>query len=181
MTTGRIVQINVSPGGVPKLPVEAARVTRLGIEGDGQRDTEHHGGPERALCLYALERIQALRREGHPIAPGSIGENLTIENMDWSEIVPDEYLLLGERVLIQVTRYTSPCQNIATAFSDEDYARVSQKRHPGDARVYCRVLTGGTIRRGDGVRKLSAAEAQAILDGKPEEGGDERWRRHIET
>ena len=40
MTTGRIVQINTSPGGVPKLPVETARVTRLGIEGDSQRDTE---------------------------------------------------------------------------------------------------------------------------------------------
>jgi MOSC domain-containing protein YiiM len=44
--SGRIVQINVSPGGVPKLPVETARVTEMGIEGDGQRDTKNHGGPD---------------------------------------------------------------------------------------------------------------------------------------
>ena len=43
---GRVVQINISPGGVPKLPVAAARVTPDGLEGDGHRDLEHHGGPE---------------------------------------------------------------------------------------------------------------------------------------
>ncbi|PYM54959.1 MAG: MOSC domain-containing protein, partial [Candidatus Rokuibacteriota bacterium] len=53
---GRIAQVNVSPGGVPKRPVPEARVTPLGIEGDGHRDRERHGGPERALCLFALER-----------------------------------------------------------------------------------------------------------------------------
>jgi MOSC domain-containing protein YiiM len=163
MTVGRIAQINVSPGGVPKLPVEAARVTEWGIEGDSQRDTQDHGGPERALCVYSLERIEALRREGHPIMPGMIGENLTVEGMNWPGIAPGDCFLLGDRVLIQVTRYTSPCQNIATAFRDGNYARVSQKRHPGDSRVYCRVLTGGTIRRGDAVQKLSAQAAQAVL------------------
>ena len=61
---GRVVQINVSPGGVPKLPVASARVTLEGLEGDGHRDLEHHGGPERALCLFALEQIRALQAEG---------------------------------------------------------------------------------------------------------------------
>ncbi|HSE06328.1 MAG TPA: hypothetical protein VLK35_19425 [Methylomirabilota bacterium] len=45
------MQIGMSPGGVPKLPVSSARVTALGLEGDAQRDREHHGGPDRALCL----------------------------------------------------------------------------------------------------------------------------------
>jgi MOSC domain-containing protein YiiM len=178
MTAGRIARINVSPGGVPKLPIETARVTELGIEGDGQSDTKNHGGPERALCLYSLERIEALRSEGHPISPGAIGENLTIEGLEWSEISPEDYLLLGERVLVQVTRYTTPCRTITAAFSDGDYARVSHKRYPGDARVYCRVLRGGAIRRGDAVRKLSAAEALASLGRGPDnsqvesKGGD---------
>ena len=163
MSAGRIFQINISPGGVPKLPVETARITHLGIEGDSHRDTEHHGGPERALCVFAVERIEALRREGHPIVPGAIGENLTVEGLDWSAIAPEDLLLLGEGVLIQVTRYTSPCQNITAAFSDGNYARVSQKRHAGDSRVYCRVLRGGMIRRGDAVKKISPDEARAVL------------------
>jgi hypothetical protein len=32
MTAGRIAQISVSPGGVPKRPVEAARVGARGVE-----------------------------------------------------------------------------------------------------------------------------------------------------
>jgi len=48
---GRVVQMSISPGGVRRQPVEAARVTLLGLEGGAHRDVEHHGGPERALCL----------------------------------------------------------------------------------------------------------------------------------
>jgi MOSC domain-containing protein YiiM len=157
--SGRIIQINISPGGVPKRPVEAARITRLGVEGDAHRDTENHGGPERALCIFALERIRALQAEGHPIAPGSTGENLTVEGLDWGAVMPGARLLLGERVLVEVTRYTSPCANIAGSFKDGNYARVSQKRHPGDSRVYARILREGAVRRGDLVRLLLAGEA----------------------
>lgn len=161
MATRRIVQISVSRGGVPKRPVSEARVTPLGLEGDAHRDTEHHGGPERAVCLYALEAIQALRAEGHRIVPGAIGENVTVEGLDWSTVEPGTNVLLGTVVLLQVTRFTSPCTNIAPCFTDGNYARVSQKRHPGWSRVYTRVLAPGTIRQGDPVRILSEAEAMA--------------------
>jgi len=157
---GRIVQINVSPGGVPKLPVERARVTELGIDGDAHRNLAHHGGPERALCLFAMERIGALQAEGHPIVPGAIGENVTVEGIDWGAVGPGTRLLLGEEVLVEVTRFTSPCVNITPAFTGGDSARVSQKRHPGDSRVYARVLRTGTMKRGDPVRLLAAAEAR---------------------
>ena len=160
---GRIVQINVSAGGVPKRPVGAARVTWLGLEGDAHRDTEHHGGPERALCIFALERIEALQAEGHSIAPGTIGENLTVGGLDWNTVTPGSRLLLGGGVLIEVTRYTSPCGNITPFFTDGDYSRVSQKRHPGDSRLYARVLREGAIHSGDPVRLLSAAESEELL------------------
>jgi MOSC domain-containing protein YiiM len=158
-----VVQINVSPGGVPKTPVEAARVTVRGVEGDAHRDTEHHGGPERAVCLYPLEALEVLQAEGHPVVPGALGENLTVHGLDWSRVVPGRVLQVGERLLLQVTRYTSPCANIAPAFRDRDYSRVSQKRRPGWSRVYTRVLAEGAIRRGDPVLLLGEAEASAAL------------------
>ncbi|MBW3625504.1 MAG: MOSC domain-containing protein, partial [Armatimonadetes bacterium] len=65
--TARIAGLQISPGGVPKRPIESGRVTALGIAGDQQRDRRFHGGPTRALCLYSLERIEQLRDEGHPI------------------------------------------------------------------------------------------------------------------
>jgi MOSC domain-containing protein YiiM len=160
--TGRIVQISVSHGGVPKTAVPAVRVTTDGIEGDRQRDRERHGGPERAVCLYSLEAIQRLQAEGHSITPGSIGENVTVEGLDWSAVEPGGHLLLGEQVLVQVTRYTSPCLNIRGSFTGGEFARVSQKRHPGWSRVYARVLVAGTIRRDDPVRLLDEIQAAAL-------------------
>ena len=160
--SARIVQISVSRGGVPKTAVPEARVTVEGLEGDAQRDLEHHGGPERAVCIYALETIERLRAEGHSIVPGSIGENVTVQGLDWSALVPGSHVLLGATVLVQVTRYTSPCSNIKGSFRNGDSSRVSQKRHPGWSRVYTRVLAAGTIRAGDPVLLLEAYRAAAL-------------------
>ena len=154
---GRIVQINVSPGGVPKHPVARARVTRMGIEGDGHRSTEHHGGPDRALCLFSIEQIEALQVEGHPVHPGTLGENLTLEGLDWASVQPDDFFRLGEEVLVQVTRFTSPCGSVRAAFLDGAYSRVSQTRHPGWSRVYARVLVPGEIATGDPVASMTPA------------------------
>ena len=151
-----ISKINVSAGGVPKLPVASARVTELGLEGDAHRDLEHHGGPERALCLFPMEQIRALQAEGHTVRPGSMGENLTVEGIDWARVTPGARLELGDQVLIEVTRYTSPCFNIKTYFVDGDFSRVSQKKHPGWSRVYARVLRTGAIKQGDPVRLTAA-------------------------
>jgi MOSC domain-containing protein YiiM len=98
--TGRIVQINVPSGGVPKRPVPRARVTRSGLEGDAHRDTEHQGGLDRALCLFSVERIEALQAEGHPVEPGALGENLTVAGLDWARAQLDDFLRLGEDVLV---------------------------------------------------------------------------------
>jgi len=155
------VQVSISAGGVPKRPVPSGRVTVEGLEGDGHRDREHHGGPERAVCLYAQELIEALQQEGHPVTPGALGENVTLAGLDWSALVPDTCLLVGD-VLLQITRYTSPCVNITKAFAGGDYARISQKRYPGWSRVYARVLKTGAIRPGDHARVLSPAEAEAV-------------------
>ena len=154
--SGRIAQINVSTGGVPKRSVEAARVTVLGVEGDGHTNVRFHGGPERAVCLFAQERITALAAEGHPIAPGAIGENVTVEGLEWGAVEPGIRLWLGADVLLEVTSYTSPCVQIIGAFKTGDYGRVSQQRHPGWSRVYARVLREGSIRRGDRIRRLRA-------------------------
>ena len=161
--SARIVQISVSPGGVPKHAVRTARVTASGLEGDAQRDREHHGGPERALCLFSHERIRALQAEGHPITPGSIGENLTIAGIDWSRVTPGACFRLGAEVVAQVTRYTAPCFNIGASFHDRDFSRVSQKRHPGDSRVYARVLREGSLTSGDPVELLTEDQALALL------------------
>lgn len=148
-------QINSSNGGVPKNPVEEAVIDINGIAGDYQANLKHHGGPDRALCLYSLQLIEDLRSEGHPISPGSTGENLTIAGLDWSAMVPGAKLTIGQTVA-QVTSYTSPCWKIVDSFSDGDSSRIGQEEHPGWSRVYARVIIGGKIRTGDAVGILDS-------------------------
>lgn len=143
--------INVNPrGGVPKLPVPQARLEFGGVAGDKQRDRRYHGGPERAVCLFSWDRIEALRAEGHPIEPGTTGENLTIEGLDWNLITPGVRLEIGEAEL-EITSYTTPCTHIRASFDGENFNRIGQKQFPGWSRLYARVLKEGTVRAGDKV------------------------------
>ena len=68
-TTGRIEQLNVSPGGVPKRAVTEGVVNEYGLTRDRQRDRRHHGGTERAVCLFSAEILDSLRADGHQIGP----------------------------------------------------------------------------------------------------------------
>jgi MOSC domain-containing protein YiiM len=154
MTQASIFQINISQGGVPKLAVRSAEVTELGLVGDTHNNTKVHGGPTRALCLYALERILALQAEGHPIFAGSTGENLTLAGLDWDAVVPGVRLRLGDTVEIEVTKYTEPCPKITESFAGGDISRMAQATHPGWSRVYTRVITPGNICVGDKVTLL---------------------------
>jgi MOSC domain-containing protein YiiM len=151
MTAGVVHSVNTSRGGVPKMPAFEARVGTLGLEGDHQNDSRHHGGPDRAVVLYSLDLIARLQREGHPIRVGTTGENLTISGIEWGSLVPGSELSIGE-IRLQITKYVTPCRNIRHSFKDGDFMRISQERHPGWSRLAARVLSAGTVRPGDSVR-----------------------------
>jgi MOSC domain-containing protein YiiM len=152
---GRIFQLNASDGGVPKLAVREALLTPTGLECDRQADKRFHGGPERALCLFPLELILELQREGHPVFPGSVGENVTVVGLDWHALEPGARLALGDEVLVEISSYTSPCKTIAASFAGGDFKRISQKQNPGDSRLYARVLQTGRLAVGQTVKVLN--------------------------
>ncbi len=159
-------QVNVSDGGVPKHPVMEGTVTRNGIIGDRQRSGKIHGGPDRAICFFSLERIEALEEEGHPIAPGSAGENLTIAGLDWEKVKPGDRLRVGPQVELEVTSFTAPCEVNARWFRERNYKRISQKKHPGWSRLYARVLQEGVVRPGDLVSLEVAGGKERIVKEK---------------
>jgi MOSC domain-containing protein YiiM len=147
----RVVSLNVSKGGVPKLAVAAAHVGVAGMSGDCQRNLKYHGGPDRALCLYSLEAIEALAAEGHPIGVGTTGENVTLAGIEWTGVAPGVRLRLGPEVVIEVTAYTKPCRTIQGSFAGRRFGRISEKANPGWSRVYARVIVGGLVQVGDPV------------------------------
>jgi MOSC domain-containing protein YiiM len=148
--TGEIVSINRSSGGVPKRPVLVARVGALGLD-DDEHVSPDHGGPGRAICIYSLDLIKALREEGHPIDVGTAGENFTIQDVDWTLMEPGALLTAGGDVLLEIASFTSPCKTIAGSFLEGSFKRISQKVNPGWSRVYARVLAGGTVKPGDSI------------------------------
>lgn len=140
---------------MPKRAVPACDVTVNGLYGDAQRDLRFHGGPDRAVTLFSLEKIEELQGEGHPIEVGTIGENLTLAEVDWAAFVPGRRVRVGE-VLLELTKYASPCANIGPSFRERDFSRVAQKVNAGWSRLCARVIESGHLRVGDPVEVLAA-------------------------
>jgi MOSC domain-containing protein YiiM/GNAT superfamily N-acetyltransferase len=166
---GRVVQVSVSPGGVPKRPVPEARVGPLGLAGDRHRSDTVHGGPHRAVCLFAIEALRRVADEGHPIEPGSVGENLTTEGIELALLPAGTRLAIGQDVILEMSGPTNPCDNIAASFHDGRSGRISILTHPTDSRMYARTLSAGVVRTGDPIRVLpplpgSLAKMHALLD-----------------
>ncbi|NEO86813.1 MAG: MOSC domain-containing protein [Spirulina sp. SIO3F2] len=162
---GQIDQINISDGGVPKRAIPEAEITENGLVGDRQKNRKYHGGPDRAVCLWSAEIIAALQVEGHPIEPGSAGENIAIAGLTWETLKPGMQMQLGEHVLLQITDYAPPCRTIARYFIGRRYGRISQKRNPGTSRLYAKVLSVGRVEVGDKVKVFNediASNALAI-------------------
>ena len=89
----------------------------LRCRGDRQNDLKHHGGPSRAVSLFSSELIEALQEEGHPIQPGSTGENLTLRGVMWQDMAPGVRLRIGTAHL----EITAPLPPV------ESFERVSRQ------------------------------------------------------
>ncbi|MCC5948873.1 MAG: MOSC domain-containing protein [Nitriliruptoraceae bacterium] len=129
-------------------------VTSLGLEGDVQADTEHHGGPDQALYAYGQEDadhwIAAFER---PLPPGSFGENLRLEAIDVSQAQVGERWRIGSTVEVTVTAPRIPCRVFAVFLDIPDL--VSRFLSAGRPGAYLRVDVPGSIQADDRVTVLS--------------------------
>lgn len=154
---GSVAAVNLSRGGVPKLPVAEAEIGFAGVVGDSQKVRRHHGRPSQALCLWSLEVIEALAGEGHAVSPGAAGENLTLAGVDWAALRPGVRVVLGDgrdAPVAEITGWTEPCTTIAHCFAERDFRRIDHTRRPGWSRAYAAVVRGGPVRAGAPVTVL---------------------------
>lgn len=154
--TGSIIQINVSPGGVPKRPIAEAEVTPLGIRGDAWAHPDIHGGPNQALLLITQEGIEELVAQGYPVFAGALGENLTTAGLD------RRWMRIGQRyrvgnVTLEITKMRAPCATLTVYGPSIAQAVYDVQVKAGDATsprwglggFYARVLRAGSIRPKD--------------------------------
>lgn len=108
---GEIVSVNLSKGGLPKLPVGGAEAGVMGLDGDVQRDRRYHGGPLKALLIVSEQDLEELRGKGFAVGDGSLGENLTIRGIDFRQLRSGMRFRAGQAV-IELTTLRRPCQNL---------------------------------------------------------------------
>jgi MOSC domain-containing protein YiiM len=147
--TGVLAQLNVSPGGMPKLPVVSARVTAAGVEGDKQRNLKYHGGPDRAVCVFSEELYDELRDAGVDIpGGGAVGENFTTRGLDLRKLAKGDRLRVGQCV-IELTDVRIPCNQLKKW--DPDLPELIVGRSGWVARV----VEEGPVKTGDPIQVLA--------------------------
>jgi MOSC domain-containing protein YiiM len=142
--SARVIGLFVSQGGVPKLPVDTLSVTITGCLGDKQNDLKHHGGPDKAVCILQNCIIENLQSKGHPIMPGSTGENLLLDGCDIGEIYPGS-IIKFEQLEIEITQDAPPCKTISNSFTDGNFNLISHRKYPQFTRWYGKVIKEGKL------------------------------------
>ena len=145
---GSLVQLNVSGGGMPKLPVKSARISIDGVEGDWQKNRKYHGGPNRAICLFSVELYDWLREKGIDLKSGSVGENFTTEGLDLNQLQKGDRLRVGE-CLIEITDVRTPCSSLKKWDADLPELVV------GRSGWVAKVIEEGTVHPGDAIEVIS--------------------------
>src|SRR5258708_37436066 len=107
----KIVQISMSPGGIPKRAVAEAIVTTSGIVGDSWAHPDIHGGPNQALLLITSEGIDELIAQGFALFHGALGENLTTRGIDRRQMRLGQRYRAGE-VFLELTKVRGPCSTL---------------------------------------------------------------------
>jgi MOSC domain-containing protein YiiM/ferredoxin-NADP reductase len=156
--------------GVWKHPVPGpAMVRRLNIDGDGQGDTNGHGGEQRAVLVYQIQACQhwAQHFGRDDFGYGQFGENITVDGL------PDDQVCIGDRYRIgeaefEVTQPRVTCYRVGLRLGEPDLPALLVSHHrPG---FYLRVLTEGRIQAGQAIIKtrtgpgaLTVADTDALL------------------
>jgi MOSC domain-containing protein YiiM len=147
VASGVIVQVNISMGGVPKLPVQRAQVSRLGIVGD-KHLYRLHGGARKAILLMASEVIGTLAGEGFGVYFGALGENLTVQGLAHGEWLPGQRYRAGS-ALLELTEARAPCRKLRPYGAGIE-RRI--QRASGESGFYAAVVEGGVIQPGDTIQ-----------------------------
>lgn len=161
----RILQPSGDRTGIYKEPVTRVIVSKLGIDGDIQVDKRYHGGPDKALHQFAINSYARIVEQFPELTgtavSGSIGENLTVPEMDECSVCIGDIYRLGE-VTVQVSEPRQPCWKINAKYGVEKLSEFIDQQ--GMAGWYYRVLEEGIINVGDDVTLIERPNDNVTID-----------------
>ena len=154
--------------GMCKKPVTIPLVlTKHGFEGDGVGDLKHHGGSDKAVCVYAIDYYEYWERILNRKMPdAAFGENLSVTKMKEDEVCIGDIYRVGTTT-VQVSQPRQPCSTLAARYGRENFVKLVVDS--GRTGFYLRVLEGGRVKAGDEIflveqdpRRVSIAFANRI-------------------
>jgi len=122
------------------------RVETRGLEGD-QATQPYHGSLESAVCFHSLAHYQYWNEHyGLHLAPGGVGENLTLDGADESNVCVGDIFQIGSAQL-QISGPRTPCDTQARRVGRADWIELTlASLRTG---MYARVLAPGSLQTGD--------------------------------
>ena len=134
----------------------------LGFEGDQVADPRHHGGRDKAVCAYSVDHYPFWEKElSRPLLPGAFGENLSIQNLNESDIHIGDIFRIGEAE-VQCSQPRQPCHKLNKVFQYQKMAcRVQTLGYSG---FYMRVLKPGWLKSGDAFELIKSEPDRISVD-----------------
>ena len=181
--TGRVRPLMVAErklmSAIGKIPVTgAALVGPLGLEGDEQSDLSVHGGLSKAIYALPSEHLawwQAQRQTqgvtlfDEPLAPGYLGENLSLQGLLEDQVFIGD-LLRFEQVVLRVTQPREPCGKFNAVMGYTHAAKDMVQS--GRCGFYLAVDVGGTLRAGESFTVERGPQAVSIAQAL----GHKAWK-----
>ena len=146
-------------------PVE---ITRLGVAGDEQADLSVHGGIEKAIYVYPIERYafwnELLSRETKKsvdLPMGAFGENFTIEGLLETEVFVGDQMQIGD-LQFTVVKLREPCFKFNAKMGYKGAAKAMLQS--GFSGWYLRVNQAGVVSAGAEIQVLPGQRITSIAD-----------------
>ncbi|HYA86155.1 MAG TPA: MOSC domain-containing protein [Nitrospirota bacterium] len=118
-----------------------------GFEGDGVGDLKHHGGSDKAVCVYAIDHYEHWEKIlGRKMPDAAFGENLSVTDMNEDNVCIGNIYRAGTAT-VQVSQPRQPCSTLAARYGREDFVKLVVDS--GRTGFYLRVLEGGRVSSGD--------------------------------
>jgi MOSC domain-containing protein YiiM len=175
VNTGRIQMLvagdRTVPSGFRRAPVAGAvAVGPQGLQGDEHGDLKVHGGIEKAVYACPVEHYpfwqaqrsaQGVGQPGESLAPGFLGENLTVSGlMEHAVWIGDE--LHFPDCVLRVTMPRQPCFKFNAVLGFTQAARTMMQA--GVSGFYLAVQVPGSICAGQPVRLVAGPRTQTVAE-----------------
>jgi MOSC domain-containing protein YiiM len=148
--------------GINKAPIEGSiYLSKTNLEGDQQADLKNHGGVDKAICVYSFVHYPYWEGQLNcKLLPGAFGENLTVQDMQESDVYIGDIFQFGE-ALVQISQPRQPCYKLAKKHKIKDLA--AQVAQTGFTGFYFRVIQTGKVSSKLGLKRIESHPARLSI------------------